>query len=415
MILTRLAANISSTALDAYINKGVTNLVRILNVALIIIVLGLLAYFLKVLGQGYRQFPQDLKNRSILHSLSLHVRNPFLIIAAVICGFALSTRIVAIFAAGIVILYLLWAYRLKSILPLVIYTLITALIAYLSWPIFWQHGFSAIFKAVALFSDFDPYTGAVYFDGEIFKAYEIPWNYFPQLLSLQYTEILVVLSILGLILWIILLSVDRDWTKLKTKLMLVFVWFTLPFLYVVITTPIMYNNFRQFIFITPPLFVFAAYAIQFIHERFPNRIILPLILCLALIPGILNLFSLHPYQYIYYNQFAGGVRGASKDYELDYWFISMKEAMEYANAIAPQNAQVLVWDVEYPQAILYNRPDISISRVAHITEAEYTSYHFALIPKPGNFNQQIPEDWEPIHKISRNGADLVIVYEINKQ
>ena len=196
---------------------------------------------------------------------------------------------------------------------------------------------------------------------------------------------------------------------------MVFLWFALPFTYVVITTPIMYNNFRQFIFITPPFFVFAAYALQFLHDHLKQRVILPLALSFVFVLGLLNLFSLHPYQYIYYNQFTGGVRGAFRSYDLDYLYISLKEAIEYINEIAPEGAQILVWDVEYPQAIMYNRPDITINRVAHISEAEYPSYQYAVIPTTRNVDLGLPEWWEPIHTISRNGADLVIIYEINSK
>jgi hypothetical protein len=36
---------------------------------------------------------------------------------------------------------------------------------------------------------------------------------------------------------------------------------------------------------------------------------------------------LHPHQYIYYNLLAGGVRGADRRYELDYWSNFMREAV----------------------------------------------------------------------------------------
>ncbi|HLF89801.1 MAG TPA: hypothetical protein VI451_12695 [Anaerolineales bacterium] len=413
IVLTRVATNLSSTPLQDYVNKGVTNLVRFLNVTSSLFFLGFLAYGMTIFRKGFRQLPQDLQDRSILHSLSIHLKNPLLIMAALSYGFAISTRIVTIFAGGIVILYLLWIYRRKAILPVVIYAFFSTLSAYLSWPVFWRYGIYTVFKALSLFSNFDPYIGSILFMGEIIRAYEIPWNYLPQLLLVQFTEPVIILCSLGFIGWIIFLFLDRKWSNQNTKLLLVFLWFTLPFTYVVATTPIMYNNFRQFIFITPPLFIFAALAIQFLQDRLDHRVIFPFVLSLTFVPGILNLFSLHPYQYIYFNQFAGGVRGAFRNYDLDYWNISMKEAMEYVNATAPENAHILVWDVEYTQAILYNRPDISINRIAHITEAEYPSYQLAVIPLLRNVDKRIPEDWNPVHTVSRSGADLVVIYNIN--
>jgi hypothetical protein len=411
-ILTRLAANLGSTSLDAYVDKGATNLVRLLNAVSTLVLLGILAYGVSIFRKGYRQLPQDLQDRSVLHSLSVHLKNPFLVMAGLSFGFAISTRIVTIFAGGIVGLYLLWAYRQKVLFPLIIYTFLAGFTAYISWPIFWKYGFSAVFKALALFADFDPYIGSIHFRGEIFREYEVPWDYLPHLLTVQFTELLVILCILGFTLWIISLLQNRRWHNQKTKLVLITLWFALPFAYVVVTTPIMYNNFRQFIFTTPPLFVFAAFAIQKLSDRFQYRVITPLLLSLALVPGILNIISLHPYQYVYFNQFVGGVRDAFRNYDLDYSFLSLKEAIEYINDIAPQDTSILVWDVEYPQAIMYNRSDISINRITHVTEADYSSYQFAVIPVIRNHDQRIPSEWDTIHTISRNGADLAIIYRI---
>ena len=413
IIFTRIASNFATIPLSAYVDKGVTNLITLHNIATTFVILSTCVYAGTIFRKGYRQLPKNIQNRSILNSLTLHLKNATLILAALCLGFAISTRIVAIFAGGIVILFLLLTYRQKGILPLVIYTTFSAVAAYISWPIFWQYGLSTISRALSLFSNFDPYFGFIHFKGEILREYEIPRIYLPHLLTVQFTETLVILSILGFFLWSIFLILKRQWDQKKTKLTLIFLWFFLPFIYIVLTTPVMYNNFRQFLFITPPLFIFAAYAVQFLHDRLKYRFVLPVILSLALIPGILNLFALHPYQYIYFNQFVGGVQGAFRNYDLDYWYVSMKEAMEYVNALEPEGARILVWDVEFSQAMKYNNPDIYINRIAHITEADYPSYQLAVISVVRNVDTRIPEDWKLIHTISRSGATLVGIYEID--
>jgi len=40
-----------------------------------------------------------------------------------------------------------------------------------------------------------------------------------------------------------------------------------------------------------------------------------------------TLIRLHPYEYLFYNPVVGGLEGASRRYELDYWFSSMPEAL----------------------------------------------------------------------------------------
>ncbi|MGZ9222659.1 MAG: hypothetical protein ACXW4Q_11170, partial [Anaerolineales bacterium] len=82
-------------------------------------------------------------------------------------------------------------------------------------------------------------------------------------------------------------------------------------------------------------------------------------IALVILPGLFASVRLHPYEYVYYNQFIGGVKGAVDRFELDYWGTSYREAADEANRIAPPNANV--W-VDGP-AHLFNtfaRPDFHI-------------------------------------------------------
>ncbi|MBK7451934.1 MAG: hypothetical protein IPJ47_22015 [Anaerolineales bacterium] len=76
-------------------------------------------------------------------------------------------------------------------------------------------------------------------------------------------------------------------------------------------------------------------------------------------PGLFAIVRLHPYEYSYYS-FIGGVDGAEKKFETDYWGISFKEAMEYLSAYAPTNARIMVLSGPDDIARLYARPDLQI-------------------------------------------------------
>ena len=45
-----------------------------------------------------------------------------------------------------------------------------------------------------------------------------------------------------------------------------------------------------------------------------------------------TLVRLHPYEYLFYNALVGGLEGASRRYDLDYWFSSMPEALNQLEA-----------------------------------------------------------------------------------
>ena len=63
---------------------------------------------------------------------------------------------------------------------------------------------------------------------------------------------------------------------------------------------------------------------------------------MLLVPGLIGIAELHPYEYVYYNALMGGTSGAAEKYELDYWCVSGREAMGYVNSVAGQGARVAV-------------------------------------------------------------------------
>ena len=56
-----------------------------------------------------------------------------------------------------------------------------------------------------------------------------------------------------------------------------------------------------------------------------------------------TLVRLHPYEYLFYNPLVGGLQGASRRYDLDYWFASLPEALgqleAYLRRTAPNEAK----------------------------------------------------------------------------
>ncbi len=96
-----------------------------------------------------------------------------------------------------------------------------------------------------------------------------------------------------------------------------------------------YNNFRHVLFILPPLFVVAGMGLQGVFRIPLQRHLKIALAILVVLPGLVGIVRLHPYEYIYYNALVGGVDGAAGRYELDYWCTSLREAMTYIDDQAP--------------------------------------------------------------------------------
>ena len=88
---------------------------------------------------------------------------------------------------------------------------------------------------------------------------------------------------------------------------------------------------RHFIFILPLIAVAAALVADHVLDwpvRSPYRRPIYLVVAVYGIAHVSIMVMLHPHQYIYYNAFVGGVKGAEGAFELDYWANSYAEAVK---------------------------------------------------------------------------------------
>jgi hypothetical protein len=103
----------------------------------------------------------------------------------------------------------------------------------------------------------------------------------------------------------------------------------------------------------------AGLALGMLLERVRPAWARAAIVLLILLPGLLGIISMHPYEYAYFNELTGGPGGAAGKYEVDYWCTSLRELMEFVNGRAEPEAVVVAWG-PYWAAEEFARPDLKI-------------------------------------------------------
>ncbi|MGD2027154.1 MAG: hypothetical protein PVI99_04990, partial [Anaerolineales bacterium] len=310
------------------------------------------------------------KNRLFGKSIDLSV-----LLAAGVWGFAISTRVVAVAAGGIVGLYALVKLKEKVVFSLIIYTLTASIFSYISWPFLWLTGFRGLWEALITFSDFQ-HNRLVFFEGQEYLPSDLPARYLPKLMMLQFTVPVVILAVLGFLMGVFFVYQKKLDTS---KYVLISAWFLLPMLYTTIMNTARYGNFRQYFFITPPLFIFTGLALRPVTSLFKRKAWVALLCLILSIPGLYQIIQLHPYQYLFYNEFTGGVEGAFGNYELDYWNTAYRDMMAYVNENIPAGSEVLVMGNDM-RARLYATSDISLETYQAVTEEEYSNFNYVIIP-----------------------------------
>jgi hypothetical protein len=90
------------------------------------------------------------------------------------------------------------------------------------------------------------------------------------------------------------------------------------------------------------MFMLAGIGLEWVVSVVRNKAVVGGLVLLSLVPGLVSLVSLHPYQYVYYNSFAGGVQAAFRRYEMDYWMTSYRQAARYLNETAGTGDRITV-------------------------------------------------------------------------
>lgn len=290
--------------------------------------------------------------------------------AAIALGITTSIRVLGPFAALMVVGYAAWKLRLRAIPIVAAYLVVGAIAMYLTWPYLWPDPIGHFVESVRVMSEY-PWQGLVLFNGVMYASTDIPRSYLPVLLGIQLTEPVWFLFAAGIA--IAAYDLFRRRLAFGGLLLLAFVWFVVPLVGFVATRSPLYDNFRQVIFILPPVFMLAGV----VFSRIKRPLFQFALIALVLVPGVVDAVRLHPYEYAYYNRFIGGELGAFRRFELDYWGTSYRAAAGYLNRVAPANASV--W-VEGPAHLiqLYARPDLKIYSTYEAERAPHYDYVVAL-------------------------------------
>jgi Dolichyl-phosphate-mannose-protein mannosyltransferase len=189
------------------------------------------------------------------------------------------------------------------------------------------------FQALTYFSHFFEKPWKEMFDGALVSVPDMPWSYLPTLFALQLPEVLLGLTIAGVVGTLMSLSRNDIPARRKTIMLMLTLAAMLPLVVAMVKRPALYNGIRHFIFVIPPMTVLAgvafAWTMNWLKEN--HRSWQPAavaIFAFGLLLPLSEMIRLHPYQYTHFNHIAGTVRAADDLFMLDYWGLALKQASD---------------------------------------------------------------------------------------
>jgi len=278
-------------------------------------------------------------------------------------GIALGLTLGVRIGGGLLVLYMMAAASLYWILPrwfsngettlkplwqrivfLAMSGMAVVLIAYgvmlLAWPFAQQHPIANPGIALDRMSKFTDWPGTNLIAGKYVDVMNMPKTYLFQYFAVKLPPLI----------WIGLLATLLSaglhfFNKQKPARLNITRWLFLllavifPVVYAIAKQSILYDGIRHFIFEMPLLAIIAGCGLASLWNLLMNkwtRLTLSAVVILLALSQIVTMAALHPYQYVYYNIFAGGLPGANNRYETDYWGHTYKEAVDFVEQYARQ-------------------------------------------------------------------------------
>lgn len=171
------------------------------------------------------------------------------------------------------------------------------------------------------------------FEGKLISVPDMPVSYLPHLFALKLPIIMLALGLIGLAGIVTILMRGRRPLNRRGAMLALALAVLLPVVLAIISHPAFYNGLRHFVFVVPPFAAAGGLAFGWLFARaraFGWQQITAV--CAVFVAGIslplIEMVRLHPYQYVSFNAFAGGVRQAQHNFMLDYWGVAFKQAAE---------------------------------------------------------------------------------------
>ncbi len=293
---------------------------------------------------------------------------------------------------------------------------------HLTHPYLLTHPITGLFDIVNSAKQY-PWNAAVLFDGQFYQAgvNPLPWYYLPKSMLITIPLSTLFLFILGnLRIFFIFfhsenVSSNQRSYKDVTKLLLIYFFplFYIPFLIVFVLKPTLYDSWRHFMFLTVPLIIIAVFGLHWIIDHWklignlPRRqagwkLVIGIFIFINLLFTVKKMIILHPYEYLYYNSLVGGLKGAYRKYETDYWGLGYKEAALWFNKNVnnPKKQYKIFVEGDPLSSTTYFKPNMQLT--ININDADYI-FTFT------RWNFHVRHPGKTIYTVKREGIPLIVI------
>jgi hypothetical protein len=291
-------------------------------------------------------------------------------------------------------------------------------ITILIYPILWTNPIGNFLNALHLMSRY-PHKQATLYMGSFLHPAELPWHYIPVSMLITTPILYTILFFIGLMITSAFLIKKLPSLKIDADTrndLIVLAWLFGPLVAVIVAKSILYDTWRQMFFIYPPFLLLSLKGLQYLWDRVRSVLSIyfwrsMLILVVTFSLGWTARFMIinHPYEHVYYNILAGPSMDVIRyRFELDYWGLSYRRALEYilANDKSENIKLMVANDVGKDNAILLPEADRNrLTFIYNINDAKYFLGNYRNNPE----GYPYPNEY---YSIKVGGTKIMVVYKL---
>ncbi len=303
--------------------------------------------------------------------------------------------------------------RAARALPLFLLLIGSAwLVMLIAWPWAQLDPIGRPLHAMQAASHFN-WAGDTLFEGRRIAATELPARYLLVWFGITTPETYLIAAAAGVSAFAVAIRA-RSWNVSQAAGMgIVAFSILLPLGAALITRPTLYDAHRHFLFLFPPLAALSGIALaRFVSEPGIWRSVRMSVAGawgIAALLVALEIVALHPYEYVYFNRIAGGLRAASGRYETDYWGASYREGLAWvvAHVRPTRRLRIAACDSSSAGRLYYylqRWPDAA-DRFGIVESPQQADLFLAVTRF--DCHRRVPA--EVLHVVERQGAPLLYV------
>jgi hypothetical protein len=277
--------------------------------------------------------------------------------------------------------------------------------------VLWKNSLQNLLQAFIQMSHY-PWHGTLLYFGKYLSAVSLPWHYAPIWISITTPPLYLLGFIFGLFFFTIEIF-NAPYEKKRYALTFL-MWFFMPILSIILLHSIILDGWRHLFFVYPAFLLISLKglteiwnAILSLKKTKGRNILLTtfaLIITLSVASTAYFMVINHPHQNVYFNLLVG--KNARNNFELDYWGLSYRQALQYILKKEPQgviNFTAANWPGEFNLQIL---DSTERSRLRYSSEADAT--YFLT-----NFRWH-KEDYSytEVYNITAYGSKIMSVYKL---